>query len=211
MIDSARLPRWLRLPRYPDYLRRVLSWAVGRLHLASQQVSCGPGLQLLGVPIASVARGASISIGARAILCSSSRDTALGVSHPVILRAMLPGARLVIGDDCALSGATVCAAQSVTIGARCLFGADSIVTDTDFHPLQPQGRWSAPLEQAATRPVRIGCDVFVGARAIVLKGVTVGDGAVIAAGAVVTRDVPAGAVVAGNPARELRAREAVRP
>ena len=211
MADPVRLPRWMRLRRYPAYARRVVAWVVGRTRLALGRVSPGPGLQLLGVPIISVADGASISIGARAILCSSSHDTALGVSRPVILRAMLPGARLVIGDDCALSGTTVCAADSVTIGERCLFGADAIVTDTDFHPLEPQGRWSATLTQAARRPVRIGRDVFVGARAIVLKGVTIGDGAVVAAGAVVTRDVPAGAVVAGNPARELRNRQAARP
>jgi acetyltransferase-like isoleucine patch superfamily enzyme len=211
MPDPARLPIWLRLRRYPLYARRVAAWALGRVRLARQQVSYGAGLQLLGVPIVSVAPGASISIGARAILCSSSQDTALGVSRPVILRAMLPGARLVIGDDCALSGTTVCAADSVTIGERCLFGADTLVTDTDFHGLDSDGRWSAALARAPKRPVRIGNDVFVGARAILLKGVTIGDGAVVGAGSVVTRDVAAGAVVAGNPARELRGRGAPQP
>lgn len=131
MADPVRLPKWLRLLSYPVYARRVLAWLLGRARLASERVSSGPGLQLLGAPIVSVAQGASISIGARAILCSSSHDTALGVSRPVILRAMLPGARLVIGDDCALSGTTVCAAESVTIGERCLFGADTVITDTD--------------------------------------------------------------------------------
>lgn len=211
MTDPARLPIWLRLRRYPLYARRVAAWVLGRARLARQQVSCGAGLQLLGAPIVSVAPGASISIGARAILCSSSQDTALGVSRPVILRAMLPGARLVIGDDCALSGTTVCAAESVTIGERCLFGADTLVTDTDFHGLDSEGRWSAALARAPRRPVRIGRDVFVGARAIVLKGVTIGDGAVVGAGSVVTRDVPAGAVVAGNPARELHGTRAAQP
>jgi acetyltransferase-like isoleucine patch superfamily enzyme len=211
MADPVRLPKWLRLLSYPVYARRVLAWLLGRARLASERVSSGPGLQLLGAPIVSVAQGASISIGARAILCSSSHDTALGVSRPVILRAMLPGARLVIGDDCALSGTTVCAAESVTIGERCLFGADTVITDTDFHGLDPHGRWSLGLAQAPRRPVRIGRDVFVGARAIVLKGVTIGDGAVVGAGSVVTRDVPAGAVVAGNPARELRTKRAVQP
>jgi acetyltransferase-like isoleucine patch superfamily enzyme len=51
--------------------------------------------------------------------------------------------------------------------------------------------------------VRIGNDVFVGMNATILKGVSIGDGAVIGAGAVVTRDVPAGGIVGGNPARIL--------
>jgi maltose O-acetyltransferase len=56
-------------------------------------------------------------------------------------------------------------------------------------------------------PVRIGRQVFVGARAVILPGVTIGDGAIVAAGSVVTRDVPAGTVVGGNPARELMSTE----
>ena len=55
-----------------------------------------------------------------------------------------------------------------------------------------------------TRPVTNGENVWIGAGAIVLKGVNIGDSAIISAGAVVTRDVPAGAVVAGVPARELK-------
>jgi acetyltransferase-like isoleucine patch superfamily enzyme len=199
------LPRWARITRYPTYARRTLDWVLGRARLARAGVCVGPRLSLLGLPIVSVAQGASIQLGAGVALCSSSRDTALGVSHPVILRAMLPGARLTIGDDCALSGTSVCAALSVTIGNRCLFGADAIVADTDFHPLQAQGRRHAPVGEAASRPVVIGHDVFIGARAMILKGVTIGDGAVIGAGSVVTRDVPAGATVAGNPAQVLGA------
>ena len=60
-----------------------------------------------------------------------------------------------------------------------------------------------PLQGA---PVRIGNDVWIGAHAVVLKGVTIGDGAVIAAGAVVTKDVPAGVIAGGMPARVIRQR-----
>ena len=69
---------------------------------------------------------------------------------------------------------------------------------TATHPLDPAVRRSG-LEGG--RPIRIGHNVWIGGGAIVLPGVTVGDDAVIGAGSVVTRDVPAGAVVVGNPAR----------
>jgi maltose O-acetyltransferase len=58
-------------------------------------------------------------------------------------------------------------------------------------------------------PTKIGRDVWIGANAVVLGGVTIGDGAVVAAGSVVTKDVEPGAIVVGNPARLVRRREAL--
>ncbi len=92
----------------------------------------------------------------------------------------------------------------VTIGDRTLFGpAVQIYTAT--HPLDATLR-SQGLESA--RPVTIGSDVWVGGGAIICPGVTIGDRAVIGAGSVVTRDVPPDVVVAGNPARVIRALQA---
>ena len=78
----------------------------------------------------------------------------------------------------------------------CWAGAVQIYTVE--HPLDPAHRRTG-LERA--RPVTIGRDVWVGGGAIILPGVSIGDGAVIGAGSVVTRDVPAGQTVVGNPAR----------
>ena len=85
---------------------------------------------------------------------------------------------------------------AVTVGRDCQIGWDAIITDSDQHARAGLGE--------ATRPVVLGDRVWVGARAVILKGVTVGDGAVIAAGSVVTRDVPANTLVAGQPARVVR-------
>jgi maltose O-acetyltransferase len=86
---------------------------------------------------------------------------------------------------------------AVTIGDRTQIGPGVQILAAD-HPRDAAGR-AAGLEFG--RPVRIGRNVWIGAGAIILPGVTVGDDAVVGAGSVVTRDVPAGATIYGNPAR----------
>jgi acetyltransferase-like isoleucine patch superfamily enzyme len=108
-----------------------------------------------------------------------------------------PGATVTIGDDTHFDGdSRLISATQVSIGAGCAIAWEVLIMDTDFHRVD--GRLTG---DAATI---IGDHVWIGAAAKILKGVSVGDGAVIAAGAIVTRDVPAGALVAGNPARVVR-------
>ncbi len=97
-----------------------------------------------------------------------------------------------------MSGAVVCAASQIEIGEGTLIGDGAMIIDNDFHELSPAGWREASPSNA--RPIKIGREAFIGARAIILKGVTIGDRAVVGAGAVVTRDVPANCVAAGNPA-----------
>ena len=80
--------------------------------------------------------------------------------------------------------------------------APAVQLYTAYHPLDRDRRIAG---WEAAKPIRIGNAVWIGGGAIVLPGVTIGDGAVIGAGSVVTRDVPADTVVAGNPARVVRA------
>jgi acetyltransferase-like isoleucine patch superfamily enzyme len=196
--------RLLRVDRYPQYAQ-LMWWGLrGRRLLRRHRVTAGQNIEFHGLPILQSAEVGSICLGSGITLCSDSAYTALGVSRPVILRTLLPGARLSIGDDCGLSGTVICAAQSITIGRRCLFGADVMVVDTDFHPVAPvHDRRNALLERAARAPVVVGDDVFIGARCIILKGVTIGAGAVVGAGSVVVSDIPANTVAAGSPARVL--------
>jgi len=85
----------------------------------------------------------------------------------------------------------------ISIGRVCLIGPEVMIMDSDIHGIENR-------QQPAQGPVSIGDDVFIGARAVILKGVRIGDHATIAAGAVVTRDVPARSVAAGNPARVVK-------
>jgi acetyltransferase-like isoleucine patch superfamily enzyme len=112
-----------------------------------------------------------------------------------------PGSgELVIGDYALLTpGVRIMACDSIRIGNGCMFAHGAYVTDSDWH-----GIYDRIAIPETPRPVRIGDNVWVGDRATVLKGVTIGDNSIVAAGAVVTRDVAANTVVAGNPARPVK-------
>ena len=161
------------------------------------------GIKLYGMPIIQKYRPSTLIIGAHAELRSTPRSNALSPSHPVVLTTRREGATLIIGHHFGMTGGTICAEQRVTIGNHVTIGANTIITDTDFHPLQPAKRRRSP-SAGNTEPVHIADDVFVGTQCIILKGISIGKGSVIGAGSVVTKDIPAGVVAAGNPARVLK-------
>src|SRR4051794_15875964 len=113
------------------------------------------------------------------------------------------GDRSGIGVNCRLHG-------PVTIGRDVMMGPDVVVLamnhafDDATQPMIAQGH-------EAAEPVIIGDDVWIGTRAIILPGVEIGDHAIVGAGAVVTKSVPAYSVVGGNPARVIRSRRATSP
>jgi acetyltransferase-like isoleucine patch superfamily enzyme len=121
-----------------------------------------------------------------------------------------------VGDFTLLNGALIMAQERVEIGSHCLISWQVGIADSDFHPLDPAQRRIdsqalAPyLQDRPPRPsiraaaVVIRDNVWIGMNAIVLKGVTVGENSVVAAGSVVAKDVPPNTVVAGNPAVVVR-------
>lgn len=106
-----------------------------------------------------------------------------------------PRATLMIGNGTYLNRNTLIVCEDrVEIGKNCKIAWDVIIMDSDLHPINE----SSPM---VNKPVRIGDDVWIGCRSIILKGVTIGYGAVIAAGSVVTKDVPPKTVYGGSPAK----------
>jgi acetyltransferase-like isoleucine patch superfamily enzyme len=87
--------------------------------------------------------------------------------------------------------------NSIKIGAGVAIGPDVIIRDTDSHSLTDS-------DHVMTIPIRIGNKVWIGARAIILKGVSIGDGSIIAAGSIVTKDIPPNCIASGSPARVVR-------
>ena len=163
----------------------------------------GGGWRCYGLPIIQVHRQSEVRVGRGLELRSSPASNPLGPNRPVIISTRRRGASIAIGDDFGMTGGSLVCDERISIGDRVWVGANAIITDSDFHPLHPEKRRTHPLA-ANTAPVKIEDDVFIGMNALILKGVTVGTGSVVAAGCVVARDVPPGSVVAGNPARVVR-------
>ena len=116
-----------------------------------------------------------------------------------------------IGDCCYIANASLVCSQRITIGSRVMIAGGVTIADSDFHPLEPAARLAdtialSPVGDRKRRPrieaapVILEDDVWIGYNATILKGVTIGAGAIVAPGALVVRDVPAGVEVAGNPA-----------
>ena len=155
-----------------------------------------------GLPLIQKRHGAKIEIGRYFKACSDPRKNSLGVFQKVMIKASLPGAVIEVGNHVGMSGCTISASRSVLIGNYVMIGSGAIITDSDAHPLDYRRRREGCFGQMAS--VVIEDDVFIGTRAIILKGVRVGRGSVIGAGAVVVRSVPANSVVVGNPARVVK-------
>jgi acetyltransferase-like isoleucine patch superfamily enzyme len=118
--------------------------------------------------------------------------------------------RVVIGDDCRFEEVFLICEEEIRIGNRVIIGWRATIVDSDFHPIAPKMRTvdvvacsplngGLPRPFIPCRPVVIGDDVWIGPNASILKGVHIGAGAFVEPGAVVVRDVPARARVAGNP------------
>lgn len=125
-----------------------------------------------------------------------------------------PSGTVEVGRDSVLVGAVFMCAERISIGDRVVVSYHVTIADSDFHPIDPAARRLDAIAnipggdrsqrpRVVSRPVVVEDDVWIGIGAIILKGVHIGRGARVLAGAVVTRDVPAHATVAGNPGRTL--------
>jgi acetyltransferase-like isoleucine patch superfamily enzyme len=179
-------PRYGRL--LGRYLRRRLFTRAGWRWRTDGPVFFGPGLEL------EIARGARVDFG-RFVWLGDRTKVRCHEGRVEI------GAKTVMGQEC-----TISAYQRVRIGEQCVIADRAMFIDFDHgvveveRPIRLQGIYK--------RDVEVGSNVWIGYGACILRGVRVGDNAIVGTNSVVTRDVPANAVVAGIPARVIRMREA---
>lgn len=125
-----------------------------------------------------------------------------GSPYRTILMTHCREAVISIGDNCNLNGTTIHCRSEVTIGNFCMFGPGVHLVDNDSHrvALDICERRQPP----SSCPIIIRDNVWIGMNSLILKGVEVGDNAIVAAHSVVTKSVPKNSLVAGNPARVVK-------
>lgn len=117
-----------------------------------------------------------------------------------------PGATIKIGNNVGMSSPCIWSHRSITIGNHVNIGGDCILMDSDAHSLNYLDRrvGAIDMQHKVDKPIVIEDDVLIGARCIILKGVTIGARSIIGSGSVVTKSIPADCIAAGNPCKVIR-------
>jgi len=113
-------------------------------------------------------------------------------------------ASIQIGNNTIISGACVHSRKGISIGDNCLIGAGAIIIDNNSHSISVDPSIRHSRQDIDESEILIGNNVWIGFRSLVMKGVNIGDNSIVAAGSVVTKDIPPNTIVGGNPARHVK-------
>lgn len=179
--------------------RRILSAPVAYGLQSAHDISFSNVPTLVGLPV--IKGSGPIRFGDDCTLASLRYSNPLGL-HRACIFETLSGSdggigRITVGNRFSASGICVISAAKIEIGNNVSVGANVTILDTDLHPTAAASR--NRQQDAAKKAILIGHDVWIGMNAVILKGVSIGNGAVIAANAVITRNVPPQHLAYGNP------------
>lgn len=160
---------------------------------------------LYGIPLIKKTRGSRIIIGSGVTIISNSTANIAGVNNRTIIATLSADAEIHIMDGSGLSGVKLVSAKSIYIGRRVGLGVNTVIYDTDFHPVNPEKRAKqTTISEARSERVFIDDDVLIGANTIILKGCRILEAVVVGAGSVVAgKTLEKRKVYAGNPVREI--------
>ena len=175
-----------------------------KLFMKLNKVQYGKNLNLYGVPVIFKKSGSQLNIGENCTIKSSFLSNLVGLSQRTIIVSRTKEAKINIGNNVGISGATIYARNGISIGDNTLIGGNVKIFDNDFHPIEVEARNIDDKNAIRTREVVIGNDCFIGCNALILKGTQIGNGSVVGAGSVVCGEFPGGVVIAGNPAKVIK-------
>jgi acetyltransferase-like isoleucine patch superfamily enzyme len=167
-------------------------------------VRVGGSIIIKGWPHLEIDRGATVRIGEGVTLNSSNRGYHVNMHSPVKLYAEGQGTEIIIGAETRIHGTCLHACERIEIGNKCLIAANTQIFDTSGHDISFENVENRLNTQGVTKPVIIEDCVWIGANCLILPGVRIGHGSVIAAGSVVTKTIPPMSLAGGNPARVIQ-------
>jgi acetyltransferase-like isoleucine patch superfamily enzyme len=181
------------LQQFIYYINKVINSYTLKRH----RVSHG-SFRIYGL-IRIVNNGGRLVLGERFSANSGKKYNPIGGDTVLNLIVFRPSAVLIFGKNAGISNSTIVCWDRVEIGDNVVIGGGCRIWDTNFHSLDAQIRTSGNDQDIRTAPVKIGDNVFIGAGVIILKGVTIGENSIVAAGSVVNKDIPPNTIAAGNP------------
>lgn len=171
------------------------------IELSLKKIQYGKAVRFWGRACMVRYPGSVISIGNHCSFRSDASSNLIGVSRKCIVSTHSEKAQIIIGTNCGFSGTVIGAKEKIIIGNDVLCGANTLITDFDWHGIQPDKRRNSTGD---SKEVIIGNNVFIGYGSVILKGVTIGDNSVIGANSVITKDIPANVIAGGNPCKVIK-------
>lgn len=164
-------------------------------------ISFGNNMTIMGK--LSVIGPGKITIGNNFMMTSGNHINPISANLQGSFFTDSPNAKITIGDNVGMSSTRMWIHKSLTIGNNVKIGGGVLIIDTDCHPTNYEVRRTSN-DGTKSSPIIIEDDVWIGAQSIILKGVTIGARAIIGAGSVVTKSIPADCIAGGNPCKVIK-------
>jgi len=165
------------------------------------KVNLGRGCIFTGIPYFRKHPTGKISIGNRCVFRSAEWSNSIGLNHRCFISAAR-NAEIVIGNESGFSATIISASEHIQIGSHVLCGGNCTICDNDRHPIYLNDRRKNMPGQS--EPIIIEDDVFLGMNTVILKGVKIGNGTIVAANSLVINSLPEKVLAGGHPARIIR-------
>ncbi len=207
---GKRIRKAIRNPAFAIefLLEKVLTGFWGlffRIECRLKGIQVGRRVEIFGKCIIRKAPYTEIRIGDGVQIISSSWRSSTASCMRSKIRTFYPTAKVHMGHGSGMTGGSIIArSKTISIGERCMLAPNVTILDSDFHILWPPERRHDTWETDIDQDVTLESNVWVGMGVTILKGVTIGENSVIAAGSVVVSSIPKNCLAGGNPAKVLR-------
>ena len=184
------------LDLFYSFLIKTISTSSMRIRMSLRNVSYGKNIYFFGLTIIKKHSNGRISIAENCVFRSLATSNLIGINRPCILSVLTASANLKIGEGCGFSGTVIGCFDKIEFGKNVRCGANTLITDSDWH--------LNDFRSGKPKPISIGDNVWLGVNVTVMKGVTIGENSIIGAGSVVTKNIPANVIAAGNPCHIIK-------